>query len=249
MSRYFAELSYLGTQYAGWQTQPNALTIQACIESSLQKISQQKIVITGCGRTDSGVHASQYYIHFDYDGDVSQFHYKLNRMLPKDIAIKRIFQVSAEAHARFDAISRTYHYDISIEKNPFIKDYTWIYRAFRNLDQNKMDVACETLMRYNEFFPFCKTNHDAKTLVCEVSKCHWEQPTENIHRLVIQSNRFLRGMVRMITGMCINIGSEQITLSDLKDAMDNQTMLKRSYSVPAEGLSLVGIEYPREIVD
>lgn len=248
MARYFAELSFLGTNYAGWQYQPNAMTVQEAIESCLQTITQQKIPITGCGRTDSGVHASQFYIHFDYDGDTEHFLYKLNRLLPKDIAIKRIFPVSEASHTRFDAIRRTYHYNISTVKNPFIYQHTWIHPPFAELNHERIAEACNLLLQYKAFFPFCKTNHDAKTLICDLTQCHWERPDQHIHRLVITSNRFLRGMVRLVTGMCVNIGSGQISLDDLKTAMDNQTMLKKSYSVPAEGLSLVEILYPEEVL-
>lgn len=243
--RYFIHLAYKGTNYNGWQIQPNAPSVQQTIQDAMTTILGQKIEIVGCGRTDTGVHAKEYYAHFDFDGDFPKaFLQRINKFLPNDIVFYNIKKVSDEAHARFDAYHRAYEYHIVFDKNPFEIDTAWYYFQARNLDVEKMQAAARLLLNYSEFKPFCKTNHQSKTLICELKHSEWE-----IHkgRLVfhIAANRFLRGMVRLIVGMCINIGIGKVTIDDLKTAMDNQSMMKKSYSVPADGLYLTDIRYPQ----
>lgn len=242
--RYFIKLAYKGTNYKGWQIQPNAPSVQETIENALSTILNQKIDITGCGRTDTGVHAKEYYAHFDFDGELPKsFLQRINKFLPNDIVFYEIKRVGEEAHARFDAYHRAYEYHIVFDKNPFEIDTAWYYYQARNLDIDTMNEAALLLLNYSEFAPFCKTGHQAKTLICEMKRSEWEVRED---RLVyhVAANRFLRGMVRLIVGMCINIGIGKITIDDVKHAMETQTMLKKSYSVPPDGLYLCDIRYP-----
>lgn len=244
--RFFIKLAYKGTNYNGWQIQPNAPSVQETIENALSTILNQKIEVVGCGRTDTGVHAKEYYAHFDFDGIFPKgFLQRINKFLPKDIVFYEIQNVKKEAHARFDAYHRAYEYHIVFDKNPFEIDTAWYYYQARNLDIDKMNEAAQLLLSYKEFAPFCKTGHQAKTLICEMKRSEWKVHED---RLVyhVAANRFLRGMVRLIVGMSINIGIGKITLADVKAAMNNQSMLKKSYSVPPEGLYLCDIRYEME---
>ena len=241
--RYFIKLAYKGTNYNGWQIQPNAPSIQETIQKALSTILNQPIEITGCGRTDTGVHAKEYYAHFDVEGDLPKaFLQRINKFLPNDIVFFQIIEVANDAHTRFNAYHRAYEYHIVFEKNPFEIDTAWSYYQAKNLDIEKMQAAASLLLNYKEFSPFCKTGHQAKTVICDLKRAEWEIRED---RLVfhIAANRFLRGMVRLIVGMCINIGTGKITLKDVQQAMNNQTILKKSYSVPACGLYLCDIRY------
>ena len=243
--RYFIELSYNGTRLCGWQRQPNAPSVQQTIEDVFSMMLRQKIEITGCGRTDTGVHASQYFAHFDFESDEfpKNFLERANKLVGKDIALKRIFPVSNDAHARFDATSRSYQYHISFQKSPFFTETEWFFTQNEHLDTEKMQKAAEILRGYTAFAPFCKTNSDAQTMNCTITHCEWIFADDGA-LLNISANRFLRGMIRLIVGMCINVGLGQLDLEDVKDALDNQTPLKKSYSVPPTGLFLKDIKYP-----
>lgn len=247
--RYFAELAYKGTNYYGWQRQPNQIAVQQIIEEALSTLMQQPIEIVGCGRTDTGVHASQYFIHFDCEADFHEnFVHRLNRFLPKDIAFYKIQKVAADAHARFDAQVRGYTYIISPRKNPFEKDTSYHFPFFDRMDTQKLQAAAQLLLEYDAFFPFCKTNSDAKTMLCQIQRAEWEfQPAQ--HRLLfhIEANRFLRGMVRLIVGMCLEVSMEKLSLSDVKKALDTQTRLPRNWSVPPQALFLNKVVYPFEL--
>jgi tRNA pseudouridine38-40 synthase len=241
--RYFIKLAYKGTNYSGWQIQPNAPSIQGTIEDAMSIILGEKIGISGCGRTDTGVHAKEYYAHFDFEGEFPKaFVPRLNKFLPKDIVIFEIIKVADDAHTRFGATHRAYQYHIVFNKNPFETETAWFYYNASKLDIDKMQKAAQLLLNYKAFEPFCKTGHQSNTVLCDVRRAEWEIKED---RLVfhIAANRFLRGMVRLIVGACINIGSGKVTLEDLKTAMDNQTPMKRSYSVPSEGLYLCDIRY------
>ncbi len=241
--RYFIKLAYKGTNYKGWQIQPNAPSVQETTENALSLIFNQPIKIVGCGRTDTGVHAKDYYAHFDFDNEIPKgFLPRINKILPPDIVIYELQPVENAAHARFGAYHRAYQYHIVFDKNPFEIDTAWYYYRARNLDIDKMNEAAQLLLNYSEFGPFCKTGHQAKTLICDIKRSEWEVRED---RLIyhVAANRFLRGMVRLIVGMCINIGIEKITIEDVKWAMDNQTILKKSYSVPPDGLYLCDIKY------
>lgn len=243
--RYFAELAYKGTNYNGWQRQPNAPSVQQTIEDAFSTILRTPITITGCGRTDTGVHASQYFIHFDTDESFPKsFEKRINKYLPDDIAIYRIFEVDEKAHTRFDASYRAYEYHLIFDKNPFLIESAYRFPFGEKLDFEKLQSAAKLLLVYDAFFPFCKTKSDAKTMFCDLQRAEWIWKEEGKYLVFhIAANRFLRGMVRLIVGMCLNVGIGKLSLEEVKDAMENQTRLKKSYSVPPNGLFLSEIRY------
>jgi tRNA pseudouridine38-40 synthase len=242
--RYFIHLSYNGTRFSGWQRQPLNLSVQEKLEDSLSLILRQKIEVTGCGRTDAGVHAKVYVAHFDWNVIFPPyFLVRLNKLLGRDLAVSRLEEVADTAHARFDATARSYEYHIGFVKNPFGQETEWFYPfPVANLDRDKMQAAAKLLLEFKEFAPFCRTRSDAKTMICELSRSEWifEQDMAVYH---VTSNRFLRGMVRMIVGMCINAGQGQISIEEVRAALLEQRMIAKSYSVPAEGLYLTKIVY------
>ena len=243
--RYFSELAYKGTHYHGWQKQPNATTVQEVIEQALSTILNRPIEVVGCGRTDTGVHASQYFLHFDFDGELPEgFISRINKFLPRDIAVRRVFEVDDKKHARFDAVKRSYEYHIVFAKTPFETDTAWHYYLAKTLDVKKLNAAAALLLGYQEFFPFCKTHHDALTMECDLHRCEWVLEKES-GRLVfhISANRFLRGMVRLIVGMCIKVATGKLALEKVKDTMDRQVLLEGSWSVPPDGLYLSEVKY------
>ncbi len=245
MPRYFIELAYNGTRLNGWQRQDNAPSVQAKIEDTLRLILRQPTLeILGCGRTDTGVHASQYFAHFDFDGEFpASLLERANKLVGLDIVLKKIHAVAPDAHARFDATQRRYDYFISFHKNPFAAETQWHFQRGQLLDAEKMQKTAAILRGYSEFAPFCKTNSDAQTMRCELSEASWVF-TKNGAVFTIASNRFLRGMVRLVVGACVNVGLGQLDLADVKHALDTQTPLIKSYSVPPTGLFLSRIIYP-----
>jgi tRNA pseudouridine38-40 synthase len=251
MTRFFIELSYHGKNYCGWQVQPGSPSVQESIETALFTILREKIEIIGCGRTDTGVHASQYFAHFDWKEDAFPiaFFYRLNKILPKDIAIHRIVKVDNEAHARFDAFRRAYQYHIDGKKNPFSTEIATFVYNFEELNVEKMQEAARLLLDYQDFAPFCKSNHDAKTQRCELYRSEWEWDADNKKAIYhISANRFLRGMVRLIVGMCLNVGAGKMSIEDVKFALDNQVLLKKANSAEPQGLFLAAIHYPEGMV-
>jgi tRNA pseudouridine38-40 synthase len=245
--KYFAELSYKGTNYCGWQKQPNDSSVQETLEDGLTTILGTTIDLMGCGRTDTGVHAKQYFAHFIYQNDLPEgFLRRLNKYLPKDISIHRIFEASPDAHARFDAYHRAYEYHIELKKNPFTQETAFYYTYAQPLDLGAMQKAAALLMDYELFFPFCKTNTDVKTMRCELRRAEWIKEGDKLV-FHIASNRFLRGMVRLIVGMCLNVGLGKTSIEEVREAMDKQERLKKSYSVPPQGLFLTDIRYPDTI--
>ncbi len=248
--RYFAQIAYKGTQYSGWQIQPNALAVQQLIEEALSTILQNEIKVMGCGRTDAGVHASQFYLHFDFDGKLPEgLVNRLNNFLPKDIVFYRIFPVDAEAHTRFDAKLRSYVYWLDYKPSPFENETAWYYYNAKNLDINTMNEVAALLLKYNDFTPFCKTNSDAKTMLCKVSRAAWlfDHKKERLE-FHITANRFLRGMVRLIVGACVYAGEGRITVASIQQALETKTTLSKSYSVPGHGLYLCEVEYDWAII-
>ncbi|MEM9991693.1 MAG: tRNA pseudouridine(38-40) synthase TruA [Bacteroidota bacterium] len=244
--RYFAELAYQGTNYCGWQIQPQQPSVQQTIQDALRTLLRQPIEVAGCGRTDTGVHASQYFIHFDYEGTLHEkFLGRLNRFLPKDIAFYSIRAVKANAHTRFDASRRGYTYIITARKDPFFYPTAYYFPFFEQIDAEKLQAAAQLLMNYEEFFPFCKTNSDAKTMRCSMYQAVWEwQPEQQRLLFHVEANRFLRGMVRLIVGMCLEVSIGKMSLDEVKVALDKQKRLPRSWSVPAQGLFLDKVVYP-----
>lgn len=243
--RYFIELSYNGKAYHGWQNQPDAISVQQVIEEALTMLLKEEISIVGAGRTDAGVHASKMFAHFD-SSEIQEDNliFKLNSYLPKDIAIHDIFEVNAEAHARFDATSRTYNYRIALRKNAFNYDYT--YALHKTLDIDLMNEACHILFEYSDFQCFSKSNTDVKTYYCDIKEARWSINSDELI-FVIKADRFLRNMVRAIVGTLINIGLNKIPLQSLHEIIQSKDRRKAGYSVPAHGLYLVDIEYPEHI--
>lgn len=243
--RYFAELAYNGTRYHGWQKQQNALSVQAVIEEAFSVILHTPVEVVGCGRTDTGVHARKYVMHFDFEGEFPEgFINRINKFLPADVAIRSVFQVPADKHARFDAVRRSYEYHIVFEKTPFENETAWYYYLGRSLDTGLLNEAAGLLLEFTAFFPFCKTHHDAQTLECSLIRSEWVRD-EAAGRLVyyIAANRFLRGMVRLIVGMCIQVALGKVSLQAVREALQTQSMLTKSWSVPAQGLFLTEVEY------
>lgn len=246
--RYFIRLSYQGTNYHGWQIQPNAISVQEVLCKAFSTILRENIEITGAGRTDTGVHATNFIAHIDSIKDNlhkdSKIIFKLNSILPKDIAIHSIKKVKNNAHARFDATSRTYHYFIHQAKDPFILE-TSTYIPFQ-LDIDKMNAAAELLFDYTDFTSFSKLHTDVKTNNCKVTKAIWTISDKKLH-FTITADRFLRNMVRAIVGTLIEIGKGKITINDFKNIIESKNRSNAGTSVPAQGLFLVQIDYPAEI--
>ncbi|MCB0519646.1 MAG: tRNA pseudouridine(38-40) synthase TruA [Lewinellaceae bacterium] len=243
--RYFSELAYNGTHYHGWQRQPNAHSVQEEVERAFSTILGADIEVVGCGRTDTGVHASQYFMHFDFEGKFPEgFVKRVNKLLPADISIRQIFEVKEDAHARFDAVRRSYEYHIVFEKNPFEGQTAWHFPFFEKLDFEKLHQAATLLLSYHEFFPFCKTHTDAKTMKVALTRSEWVVDRENQRMTYhISADRFLRGMVRLVVGMCLNVGLGKVALDEVVDALDKQVLLRKSWSVPPQGLFLTEVKY------
>ena len=240
--RYFIELSYNGKNYHGWQIQPDVISIQEKLNFTVSTVLQEKIEVMGAGRTDTGVHASQMFAHFDTEnelkGDVS---YKLNSLLPHDIIVHEVFSVDTEKHARFSAISRSYEYKIWLGRNPFLLDFSWQLHS-QNLNVDEMNAAAKLLLEYTDFQTFSKVKTDVHTYNCDVTEAIWKQ---NGKELVfhITANRFLRNMVRAIVGTLVDVGLEKITKDDFRKIIESKNRSNAGLSVPAKGLFLTNINY------
>ena len=242
--RYFIQFSYDGRNYHGWQMQPNASSVQAEINKGLSVLLRSEILTIGAGRTDTGVSAKMMWAHFDYEGyvDDTDLVYKLNRFLPQDIAIQRIIPVASDAHARFDATSRTYHYFIYQTKNPFKRDFA--ARIAYELDFEKMNNAAAFLLNVTDFTSFSKVNTDTKTNNCIVRKAVWERVDADLWRFEITANRFLRNMVRAIVGTLLEVGRGRMTLAQFEEVIACKDRCAAAESVPGNALFLVDIQYP-----
>ncbi len=239
--RYFLETAYDGTHYGGFQIQDNSITVQGEIEKILEKFYREKINLTGSSRTDAGVHALQNFFHFDADIIIQEKQvYNLNAMLPNDIVIKKIFEVENKAHSRFDASSRTYNYFIYNSKNPFLKDYAWFYPYPVNI--NLLNDAANLLKTYADFTSFSKKNTQAKTKICTITECFWQQKGEQLV-FTVTANRFLRGMVRGLVGTMLHVGREKISLEQFKQIIEARDCSKADFTTPAHGLFLVKVDY------
>ena len=245
--RFFIELSYKGTNYHGWQVQPNANTVQAEINKALSTILNTKIEVMGAGRTDAGVHAKQMFAHFDYDAefDVHTIVIKLNSFLKNDIAIRTIFRVRDDVSTRFDALSRIYHYNIVQEKSPF---KTTAYFVHRPLDVKAMNLACQHLLGTQDFTSFSKANTQTFTNNCNVMSANWEWKDDELV-FTIKADRFLRNMVRAIVGTMLEVGIGKIKPDDVKEVIAKKDRCKAGTSVPAHALFLSKIEYPKDILE
>jgi tRNA pseudouridine38-40 synthase len=249
MQRYFIKLSYNGAAYHGWQSQDNAVSVQSEVEKSLAVLLSKKIEITGAGRTDAGVHAKEYFAHFNLDevqsGEkLADIVYRLNSILPDDISVQQIFPVSNDIHVRFSAVSRTYSYYISRFKNPFTRENAW--NVFGKLDVIKMNEAAKILFEYNDFTSFAKLHTDTKTNNCKIMMAEWKEE-DGLLVFTIKADRFLRNMVRAIVGTLVDVGKEKISIDDFRRIIESKNRGDAGYSVPAKGLFLEGIEYPFEL--
>ncbi len=246
MPRYFAELAYKGTRFVGWQKQPGQKSVQSTIEKAFFTILRQEIEVVGCGRTDAGVHARRFFLHLDCEEALSSpFLSRFNKVVGSDIALRSLIPVAPDAHARFDATERSYEYHLEFEKNPFSKELAYFFPQSKLLDMDQLQAAATLLLSYDAFFPFCKSNSDAKTMNCDLRRAEWEiDRKQNKMIFHITANRFLRGMVRLIVGMCLNVGIGKIKIEAVEKALQEQSRLTRSYSVPPQGLYLTDIKYP-----
>ena len=242
--RWKIHLSYSGTAYCGWQRQPGDPSVQQTLEEAFSLILRQPVEIVGCGRTDTGVHARAYTAHADIQDaePTDKILYQLNAVLPHDIALHSIEGTDADFHARFDAVERHYQYYVHFHKDPFARNQSYFFQHHTGLDQPAMHAAATLLMQYQYFQPFCKTGSDAEHFKCLLTESKWI--FENGHAVYsIKANRFLRGMVRLIVGACLNIGLHKITFEELKESLDNQSQLPHAWSVPPEGLFLEKVTY------
>ncbi|HPF52352.1 MAG TPA: tRNA pseudouridine(38-40) synthase TruA [Draconibacterium sp.] len=243
--RYFLQLSYKGTRYHGWQVQPNAVSVQEMMENALSTLLREKIAVVGAGRTDTGVHASYYILHFDLEDGLRKNYdlvYKLNSFLPEDIAVQACWPVSGEAHARFSALSRTYHYFISTKKDPFSIETSYYYSL--PLDVDKMNEAAQILFEYEDFTSFSRLHTDVKTNNCKIMQAEWKK--EETHLVfVIKADRFLRNMVRAIVGTLLEVGKGKLSLEEFRQIIERQDRGAAGASAPAHGLFLTNIEYPK----
>lgn len=240
--RYFIELSYKGTNYHGWQIQPDASSVQEEITKALATILQEKILLVGAGRTDAGVHASQMFAHVDTVKKLTDdYVHKLNAILPNDIVIKSIKEVSDETHARFDAVSRTYEYRILLGRDPFLLETSWQLHQ-KNLQIEKMNEAANLLFKYEDFESFSKVKTDVNTFNCTIMKAVWT--LEDKHLIFhIKANRFLRNMVRAIVGTLIEVGLGKKTVEDFRKIIESKKRSEAGLSVPAKGLFLTEVCY------
>jgi len=244
--RYFIEFSYNGTAYHGWQNQPNAMSVQEVLEKSLATLLREPIEVLGAGRTDAGVHALQMYAHFDtlLDFDSEELVFRLNSFLPEDIAVKDVREVSPAAHARFDAVERTYEYWVVQEKNPFLVKSA--HCVFRPLNFEAMNRAATLMMEYSDFECFSKSNTDVKTYICDVREAYWRQEAEKLV-FTISADRFLRNMVRAIVGTLLDVGLDKTKPEDIRTIIDSKDRGRAGASVPAKGLYLTKVKYPETI--
>ena len=245
--RYFVELSYHGRQYHGWQIQANEISVQETIERALSLLLKQEISVVGCGRTDAGVHARQFFLHFDHENqiDKEKLKYKLNSFLPEDIAIFQLQNVGDEAHARFNAVSRSYQYQILLGKNVFENDQSLqIYQI--DLDVEKMNEAASLLKEYTDFKCFSRSKTDVKTYDCNVEEAYWSLEGEHL-TFFISANRFLRNMVRAIVGTLLEVGKGRMTLDDFRHVIESRDRKMAGASVKAKGLYLTRVVYPESI--
>lgn len=241
--RYFIEFSYNGSAYFGYQIQPKQISVQEELEKALSTILREPIKTTGAGRTDTGVHAKKMFAHFETNQLLPEnLIYKLNSFLSENIAIKRIFKVDDDMHARFSATYRTYEYYISLEKDPFSKDSSWQYWRQKTLNINLMNEACKILFEYDDFTSFAKLHADNKTNICKIYKAEWEQLGNQL-RFTISADRFLRNMVRAIVGTMIEIGTGKIASQDLRRIIEEKYRNSAGVSAPAQGLFLVDVGY------
>ena len=241
--RYFIELQYDGAAYFGWQRQPDVDTVQGTIEDRLSMLLRVPTEIVGAGRTDTGVNASFYTAHFDSETsiDCAQLAYKLNKVLPQDIAIRRIYEVEATKHARFDAQQREYTYFLTTQKAPFRRFSAWHFAV--ELDVARMNDAARRLLEYDDFTSFAKLNSNNKTNICHISHAEWCVEADGTLRFTIRADRFLRNMVRAIVGTLVDVGRGRYTVEEFDDIIRSRDLSRSSAGAPACGLFLSDVKY------
>ena len=244
--RYFIYLSYDGTDYHGWQRQPNGISIQEVLEDTLTLVLRNKTEIVGAGRTDAGVHAKTMVAHLDTAEPIAvNLQARLNNLLPKDIAIQDIKLVRDDAHARFDAIKRQYQYFFTTKKSPF--NYRFATRIPTNIDFGKMNEAAQLLLTHDDFASFCKVHTDVKTTLCKVTEAKFIQNSDTDWIFQIEADRFLRNMVRAIVGTLLEVGTGKLSISDFQQIIEAKNRCAARQSAPPQGLFLTQIEYPLEV--
>lgn len=244
-NKYFIELAFDGTNYCGWQKQKNGISVQQTINEKLSLKLGEEIEVVGAGRTDAGVHAEYYVLHFETNTKIkNDFIYEMNKFLPNDITFKTIKKVKSYANSRFSALKRTYQYRISTKKNPFILNYTYYYNGKLNI--KKMNNAASVLLKESDFTSFSKLHGNSKTNICKVYKAEWTKKNDLI-LFTVTANRFLRNMVRAIVGTLLEVGKEKISIKDFEKIFDSKDRCKASMSAPAKGLFLTDIKYPDDI--
>jgi tRNA pseudouridine38-40 synthase len=245
-SRYFIELAYDGTNYHGWQRQPQSISVQEVLEDGLQKMLRENVKIQGAGRTDAGVHAAYMVAHFDYSGEIDLEHlvYRMNRWLPKDIAVYNIKPVTGNAHARFHAYKRSYEYHFLLRPDPFQVHQAYV--LFRKPDFDLMQEAAAILPQYKDFECFSRTNTDVKTFICDLTVARFEFKE---HKVIfhITANRFLRNMVRAVVGTLLDIGYGKKSIEDMHKIIASKDRSEAGSSAPSGGLFLTQIHYPKEL--
>ncbi len=243
--RYFVELAYDGAPFSGWQIQDDVVTVQGTLQEAFSRILREPITLIGAGRTDTGVHARLFVAHFDSskpltEEECTDLVNKLNSYLRNAIVIYRIYAVTNRMHARFSAVSRTYQYVITQEKNPFLFDFS--YMVHGDLDVNAMNDACKILMEYTDFSCFAKAHNQTKTNICTVHKAIWKREQKTL-TFTIQANRFLRNMVRAIVGTMLEVGQHKISLDYFRKIIEGKNRNDAGLSVPGKGLFLIGVGY------
>lgn len=245
--RYFMRLAYRGASFHGWQSQPNAVSVQSTLEEALSKVMRRQMKIVGAGRTDTGVNARTMIAHFDTDNaiaDPAKIVRALNSIVGADIAVYDIRRVRGDAHARFDATSRTYHYYTHSGKSPFCYPLSWQEPA--GLDFEAMNEAGRILTQVSDFTSFAKLHSDAKTNICRVTCARWE-PTADGHVFVITADRFLRNMVRAVVGTLVDVGRGKLSLDDFKRVIEARDRCAAGTSMPPHPLFLWDVTYPEDI--
>ena len=245
--RYFITFSYNGTDFHGSQTQPNGNTVQAEMEAAFATILREPVALTFAGRTDAGVHAEKMVAHFDWTKALpANMDGRLNRLLPDSIAVQAIQRVTDDAHARFDATSRTYHYRITTRKDPFTNQFRT--RVAPGLNMKAMNEAARLLLGQQNFASFCRTHTDVKTTICDVREARWVQENEHEAYFVITADRFLRNMVRAVVGTLFEVGKGKMTADEFAQVIAAKDRCQAGHSAPAEGLALIEITYPNNII-
>lgn len=245
--RYFMYLGYNGKPFCGWQRQPNGLSVQQCLEEALATLFRRPVPVVGAGRTDAGVHARLMVAHFDVADPITDPVFlteKLNRLLPKDIAVYRIVPVRPDAHARFDAISRMYTYYVGTHKNPF--NYEWVYKVPGKLDFARMNEACAVLFEYIDFTSFSKLHTDVKTNNCRIQEAGWQEEGD-LWVFTIRADRFLRNMVRAIVGTLFEVGRGKLSIEGFRGVIEAKDRGRAGTSAPGHALYLTDVVYPEEI--